>query len=555
MSNIIGYVRVSLEKQVDGFSINGQIDAIKKFATYKGFNIKDIYIDEGKSGKSIEGRSEFQRMLNDIQHFNDVIYVVVFKLSRFGRNPRDILNTLEYIQRYGINLISVEDGIDTSTSSGKLLVTVLGAVAELERENILAQSMLGREEKARNGGWNGGFAPYGYTLENGKLIVKESQAQVISKIFQLFTEDRLGYTTIARWLNKNGYIREEVQNKNGSKFKDWTCNHIKHILDNPLYTGQMVYGRRKTSRAKGYQSAYRRESQENYITCDNSHEAIVSMELFQTAQKLRKETGIKGNPKIGRERTHLLSGILKCPDCGSSMFSDKNMWTNKDGTKMETFSYVCSHYRISGAYGECKRNGVNAVEVEKAVINYTKRLLNNPIFAEDIKNRIEESVDLSRLDEQIIFNKQEILKIKSQIRNLEVDIDALWKDDKHFIQRRESLNKRLDKFYSDLFDMQDRLKIVEAKKIAAEKDKITAEVVYEYLSCFERVYDRLNDKEKRDLIQSMIVKVQLTSTEERKKRDSYIQSITYAFPVGNDIEEALREKEVPVETVVLLTRQ
>jgi len=109
-------------------------------------------------------------MLSDISTGQiEIDYVLVFKLSRFGRNAKDILNSLTYIQRYGVNLICKEDGLDSSTAMGKMMITILGAVAEMERENILTQTMLGHEEKAKQGGWNGGFAPFGYTLVNRKM--------------------------------------------------------------------------------------------------------------------------------------------------------------------------------------------------------------------------------------------------------------------------------------------------------------------------------------------------------------------------------------------------
>ena len=88
---------------------------------------------------------------------------MVFKLSRFGRNAADVLNSLQLMQDFGVNLICVEDGIDSSKDSGKLMISVLSAVAEIERENIRTQTMAGREQKAREGKWNGGFAPVSYT--------------------------------------------------------------------------------------------------------------------------------------------------------------------------------------------------------------------------------------------------------------------------------------------------------------------------------------------------------------------------------------------------------
>ena len=103
--------------------------------------VADEYSDEGFSGKNIQGRHEFQRMLQDIQDCKDgVEYVLVFKLSRFGRNAADVLNSLQLMQDCGVNLICVEDGIDSSKDSGKLMISVLSAVAEIERENILVQA-------------------------------------------------------------------------------------------------------------------------------------------------------------------------------------------------------------------------------------------------------------------------------------------------------------------------------------------------------------------------------------------------------------------------------
>ena len=99
-------------------------------------------------------------MMEDIKSGKDgVSFVLVFKLSRFGRNAADVLSTLQVMQDFGVNLICVEDGIDSSKDSGKLMISVLSAVAEIERENILVQTMEGRRQKAREGKWNGGFAP------------------------------------------------------------------------------------------------------------------------------------------------------------------------------------------------------------------------------------------------------------------------------------------------------------------------------------------------------------------------------------------------------------
>ena len=131
----------------------------------------------------LKGVVEFNRMMEDIKSGKDgVSYVLVFKLSRFGRNAADVLSTLQVMQDFGVNLICVEDGIDSSKDAGKLMISVLSAVAEIERENIRVQTMEGRIQKAREGKWNGGFAPYGYKLEKGQLFINEEEAAAIRVI-------------------------------------------------------------------------------------------------------------------------------------------------------------------------------------------------------------------------------------------------------------------------------------------------------------------------------------------------------------------------------------
>ena len=104
------------------------------------------------------------------------------------------------MQDYGVNLICVEDGIDSSKDAGKLMISVLSAVAEIERENILVQTMEGRRQKAREGRWNGGFAPYGYQLVNGELIIAEDEAEIIRIIYDKFANTTMGMAAIAAFL-------------------------------------------------------------------------------------------------------------------------------------------------------------------------------------------------------------------------------------------------------------------------------------------------------------------------------------------------------------------
>lgn len=208
------YKRVSTTMQIDGYSLDAQKSRIKAFADYNDYEIVREYEDAGKSGKSIEGRIQFNQMMDDIKSGKDgVSFVLVFKLSRFGRNAADVLSTLQVMQDFGVNLICVEDGIDSSKDAGKLMISVLSAVAEIERENIRVQTMEGRIQKAREGKWNGGFAPYGYQLVDGELQINEEEAAAIRVIFEQYVNTDIGSNGIAKYLENHG-IRK-IQRQNG----------------------------------------------------------------------------------------------------------------------------------------------------------------------------------------------------------------------------------------------------------------------------------------------------------------------------------------------------
>lgn len=243
------YTRVSTSMQVDGYSLDAQRDKLRKYAEYEDMVIAGEYSDEGFSGKNIQGRHEFRRMLTDIEACKDgVSYVLVFQLSRFGRNAADVLNSLQLMQDYGVNLICVEDGIDSSKDSGKLMISVLSAVAEIEWENIRTQTMAGREQKAREGKWNGGFASYGYKLVDGYLEINEDEAEAIRIIFDRYIHTNDGINGVAKYLNNHGYTKNLRQN---NTIPGFSAHFVKNVLDNPVYMGKIAYGRRRTEKKLG----------------------------------------------------------------------------------------------------------------------------------------------------------------------------------------------------------------------------------------------------------------------------------------------------------------
>ena len=541
------YPRVSTEMQVDGFSLDGQKNNLRRFADREEMEIINIYEDAGKSGKSIEGRPAFKQMLLDIENGLEIDYVLVYKLSRFGRNAADILNSLEHIQSFGVNLICIEEGIDSSQTSGKLLISVLSAVAEIERENIIEQTMNGRKEKARQGGWNGGFAPYGYFLKDKQLFIQENEADAVRIIFDKFANTNMGFTKIAKYLNLQGI--EKISRANGS-LTQWSTHFVRMIIDNPVYCGKIAFGRRAREKVKGTKNEYKQTPQENYILAEGQHEAIISEELWNLAHEKRELTGVKSPSKIGRDRAHLLSGILKCPKCGGPMYTNKHAWTNKDGTYREIYYYVCSKARAERGKSCDYTATLKKTDIEPLVIEAIRELIQNQDFAGEIKSRIGKEIDTSTLNRELRNYESKLREIELNKTRLENEIDSLPEDTRFRERKIHDMTLRLDGLYDIIVELEEKIQDVLLRRKAVEQDAITLENIYTLLANFDKVYDKISDEEKKSLISSLIKEIEIFPCDEAELP---LKSILFNFPVYKDGEDAcefLWDKSTHVSTCV-----
>lgn len=544
------YPRVSTEMQVDGYSLEGQKNMLTRFADREEMIVVDTYEDAGKSGKSIEGRPAFQKMLRDIEDGLDIDYILVYKLSRFGRNAADILNSLELVQSYGVNLICIEEGIDSSQTSGKLLISVLSAVAEIERENIIEQTMNGRREKARQGGWNGGFAPYGYTLEDNKLMIEETEAVAIRKIFELYTSSEIGLGGIANQLNLQG-IRK-IPRQNGT-LEDWTGHFIKLILDNPVYCGKIAYGRRTKEKVKGTKNDYQMKRNDDYILTEGQHKGIVSEEVWEKAHAKRLRTGVKQPSKIGRDRVHLLSGLLKCPVCGSPMYTNKHAWTNKDGTYKEIYYYVCSRNRmVRGKHCEYKAM-LKKTDIEPMVIEAIREIVRNEEYAQAIKKRIGVQIDTKAVDKELEGYQAKLKEVDLNKTRLEREIDSLPADAKYRERKLHDMTLRLDSLYDVIVELEEKIEDARLRRDAIKQQAITLENIYKIMVNFDCVYNIINDEEKRNVVTALIKEIEIYRNDESEYP---LKRIGLNFPVfkdGGEVTELLWDKGNTVETVIRLT--
>ena len=547
------YKRVSTTMQIDGYSLDAQRARMKAYADFNDYEIVGEYEDAGKSGKSIEGRLQFNQMMEDVKSGKDnVSYVLVFKLSRFGRNAADVLSTLQVMQDFGVNLICVEDGIDSSKDAGKLMISVLSAVAEIERENIRVQTMEGRIQKAREGKWNGGFAPYGYKLVNGKLEINEEEAVAIRTIYDQYVNTDIGSNGISKYLENHG-IRK-IQRQNG-KNPLFDAHLVRLILKNPVYCGKIAYGRRKTEKVHGTRNEYRLVEQDDFLLVDGLHEAIISEEVWNAAQaKLIAQAKKYEHVNKGKdERTHLLSGIVRCPVCGAGMYGNKSIKYKKDGTKYKDFFYYgCKHRSMQRGHKCDYKKQIREELLDDAVAEVIVKLVSNPQFAAMMQEKINMKVDTTAIDQEIANYEKQLRQDYSIKAKLMEEIDNLNPDDRHYIRRKADLDDRLYRMYDKIEELEEQLIAARAKKTSIEAEKITGDNIYKVLIYFDKLYFAMSDVERRQLIEALIAEIQIY--EERKPNGQWLKSIRFKLPIiENDLSIGL-DNGNQVETVVLLSK-
>lgn len=531
--------------QVDGYSLDAQRDKLRKYAEYEDMVVAGEYSDEGFSGKNIQGRHEFQRMLQDIQDCKDgVEYVLVFKLSRFGRNAADVLNSLQLMQDFGVNLICVEDGIDSSKDSGKLMISVLSAVAEIERENIRTQTMAGREQKAREGKWNGGFAPYGYRLEKGELLIAEDEVDVIRTIFDRYIHTNDGVSGVAKYLNRQGFVKKLRQN---GTIPGFSASFVKSIIDNPVYMGKIAYGRRRTEKKIGTRNEMHVVEQSEFPVYEGKHEAIISEEDWNLAQEKRKINAYRREKVNDPTHAHILSGILKCPCCGKSLYGNIAKAHSKD--KKTRYYYYCKN-TVTPTGHECTfRLNIEQMEMNRMVASIISAMVSDPRFADAIKAKIGSAVDTNDLEKQLEALQAQLRQTLGTKARLERQMDGLDVNDPYYDRKISDLQRRYDEQYGAIDEIEVQIDDVQSQIRSIRQEKISGDNIYRLLLAFDQVYEAASEVERKEFMRAFIERIELFP--EKQPDGNWIRKIIFNFPVpvnGTEVKELPLENETIVET-------
>ena len=544
--------------QVDGYSLDAQRDRMVKFAEYQNMEVVREYCDAGKSGKSISGRPEFQKMMDDVSYGTDgVDYILVFKLSRFGRNAADVLNSLQFIQDYGVNLICVEDGIDSSKDSGKLTITVLSAVAEIERENILIQTMEGRKQKAREGKWNGGVPPYGYLLdkENDTIVVDPESADIVKQIYKMYVTDDMTLADIAGYLNDHGYKKKKYRSHD---LDYYNVNFIRNILENPVYIGKIAYGRTKTEKIKGTRDEYRRIRSDDSLIAEGLHEAIIDDELWAGAQIKNDKVANRRMKKHSLDHEHLLSGLIKCPVCGGSITGTAaKRKRRKTGEIYYDFYYRCHNRDRLEDGGLCPfKASFREETLDQEVFETIKNFVASEGCHKEFMKHLDDTVDVTALEVEKSQLQGQLKQVTGAKDNLLARMDLLDINDKHYERKSEDMNTRLTNLYDKMGNIEESLRVVNRRIAQVRQKNLSSKDVYKALLNFEKLYNEMSDLEKKEFYQNFIEEIQVH--QDRGRSDRMVKSISFKFPLyynGNVGNAISLPEDKNVETILKLVRK
>jgi site-specific DNA recombinase len=302
------WLRVSTEDQVKGESLDVHEARARSYADSKGWSIAETYRLEAVSGKKVSDHPEARRMLIDIKR-GHITGLIFSKLARLSRNNRELLDFAEVFQSHNADLISLAENIDTSSPAGRMFFNMLAAMANWEREEIVARVRASVPIRAAMGRPMGGQAQYGYKWEDKKFVIVPEEAVVRKLMYELFLELRR-FRTVARVLNERGY-----RTRSGSL---WAGSSIERLMRDPTAKGVKRYNYTQQV-DEGRAWVHKPETDWVHHPC----EPIVSEELWNSVNDMLIEKKLAGVRQSRTAKT-LFGGLCHC-QCGGRMYVPSNM--------------------------------------------------------------------------------------------------------------------------------------------------------------------------------------------------------------------------------------
>lgn len=442
------YIRLSREDgdKAESESVSSQKAILERFIfDHPEINLYDTYIDDGWSGTDFD-RPAFQRMMADITT-KKINCIIVKDLSRFGRNYVEAGKYLETVfPLFKIRFISVNDMIDGTenpSSVNNIIVPFKNIINDEYCRDISMKVRSALDIRRKQGKFIGAFAAYGYKkdeTDHSRLIIDECAAQNVRFIYERFLS---GYSIIgiARELNARGVLNPSEYRKKNAKNGVWADSTVRRILTNELYIGNLVQRKNETVSYKIHISKQVEKSRR--ITVLNTHEAIISKEDFYRVQELlKRDTRVS----LSTNKLSVLSGYIKCADCGRAM--QKRVVRQKN--KVYEY-YVCSSYK---KFHSCSKHSIRLDLLEKTVLTFLNRYIKIAVdfdkTIEKMNAQARKSDRAKRLNSELDLKKKELNKTQSILLDLYPDYKdgVLGKD--QYLALKEQYDRKIELISSEM---------------------------------------------------------------------------------------------------------
>ncbi|MFH1542030.1 MAG: recombinase family protein [bacterium] len=348
------YTRVSTDNQaeLEFNSCHAQEAKIRSFiSSQEEMEILKVYSDEGCSGANIN-RPALQELLHDVKN-GAVDFVIVYKIDRLTRSPKDFYQLIEVFENNNVSFISVTERFDTSTPAGRLLRNIMLTFAQFERELACERTKDKMLERAKKGLFGGGACPFGYKRVEKKLVVIPSEAQIVRQIFDTYIE------TASLCKTYNNFKKANILNRTGKPF---TKGDLYNMLRKVVYSGRLTH---------------------NGEIYKGIHESIVSDEQFEQARELHK---CKVKAKWPPAKNYLFPGLVTCKDCGSTMSPTyTNKIKNNKRKRYYFYRCTCTHKRD---WTSCPTRQVSATRLDSFVVQNLERIASDQQYVESLSFKL-----------------------------------------------------------------------------------------------------------------------------------------------------------------------
>ena len=523
-----GYIRLSVEDsgKTDGYSLENQEKLVKDFiAEQQDMQLYRLYIDNGATGTVFE-RPAFDEMMQDMKD-GKINCIVVKDLSRLGRNYLEAGNYLEQIfPFFRVRFTSITDGYDSNSpdvTDESLIIPLKNIINEGYAKDISQKITTSFEARKKQGQFMGKYPVYGYLKDpenKNHLIVNPETCGIVKRIFQM-RDSGMALGAIASQLNEEGipsparYLWLKGLSKE-ERHKDsyWDRTNVKRLLTNKMYLGMLVYGKERTSFAKGIKRQRVPESEWKYVP--NAHEAIIDQELFDSVQ--RKLEGAKQNflnmtgINEDYQPENLFRGRIHCSDCGRAMKMTKFVTTRKDGSTDRYAVYECCRrkqlYDLS-----CPQRSIRKAIVDKTVEEAIRFHIRTFLDTEQVIAKLNRSpkgrAAASNIQNRIREKQRRITKIERLSTGIYEDYREGILDEEEYLAIRRQYGAEKEELLKEV----DALMLAETEHEADyHSTGSLADIVRKYAE-----FQELN----REIVEAFIVDIQVHT-------DSHL-AITFAF--------------------------